>query len=265
MKAILFDLDGVFYQGEASIAGAVETLAWLRGEGIPHLFLTNTTSRPRRAIAAKLARMGLRVEEASLLTPPVMAAHWLQRRGLQRLALFVTAESASEFSAFTVVEEGEGVDAVVVGDLGERWDFATLNRLFRLLMSDAAPPLVALAMTRYWQAEEGLRLDVGPFIRALEYACGRDAVVMGKPGAPFFHYALDQLGVTPQQTVMIGDDIRGDIEGAQRLGLKGVLVRTGKFRPSDLTGAITPYAVLDSIAELPAWWSHYPSSDSSPT
>jgi ribonucleotide monophosphatase NagD (HAD superfamily) len=77
---------------------------------------------------------------------------------------------------------------------------------------------------------------------------------MGKPAAAFFDTALAQLGAEAAQTLMLGDDIRGDIDGAQQSGIGGVLVRTGKFRPADLQLGITPYAVLDSIAALPAWW-----------
>jgi phospholysine phosphohistidine inorganic pyrophosphate phosphatase len=53
---------------------------------------------------------------------------------------------------------------------------------------------------------------------------------------------------------MVGDDIRTDVEGAQRAGLTGVLVRTGKFTPADLDGDVSPDAVLASVAELPGWW-----------
>jgi HAD superfamily hydrolase (TIGR01458 family) len=109
-------------------------------------------------------------------------------------------------------------------------------------------------MTRYWRAEDGLRLDVGAFVRALEYAAGRTAVVVGKPDPAFYATAVDALGLEAGQVVMVGDDIRNDVEGAQRAGLTGVLVRTGKFSASDLTAEISPDAVLDSIADLPRWW-----------
>jgi ribonucleotide monophosphatase NagD (HAD superfamily) len=53
---------------------------------------------------------------------------------------------------------------------------------------------------------------------------------------------------------MIGDDIVGDIDAAQSYGIRGIQVKTGKFRSADLNGSIKPFAVLDSIADLPAWW-----------
>jgi HAD superfamily hydrolase (TIGR01458 family) len=142
----------------------------------------------------------------------------------------------------------------VLGDLGEGWDFATLNRAFRLLMAAPQPALVALGMTRYWRAADGLRLDVAPYVKALEHASGAQAVVLGKPAPEFFEAALARVGCAAAEAVLIGDDIVGDVQGAQRADLAGVLVRTGKFRPSDLEGEIRPDAVLDSIAAFPDWW-----------
>lgn len=258
MQAILFDLDGVLYQEETAITGAREVVAWACEQRIPHLFLTNTTSRPRSAIVGKLKSMGIVVPDESVLTPPVVAAHWLAESGMQRVSLFVSPATASEFAAFSAPVTDDDAEAVVVGDMGEQWDFPTMNRAFRLLMAEKAPPLVALGLTRYWRTDSGLRLDVGPIIRALEYATGRNAVVMGKPAPYFFQAALSKLGVSPEQIVMIGDDIRGDIEGAQRLGMKTLLVRTGKFRSADLSLGIRPDGVLDSIADLPHWWRDNP-------
>jgi len=148
-----------------------------------------------------------------------------------------------------------GAGAVVVGDLGEQWDFPTLNRAFRLLMAEPRPRLIALGMTRYWKVAGGLQLDAGPFVAALQYASGAEPLVLGKPAPEFFHTALQRLQSRAEDSLMIGDDIRGDIDGAQRAGLKAMLVRTGKFRPEDLQGAIRPDAVAASIADLPGWWS----------
>ena len=143
---------------------------------------------------------------------------------------------------------------MVIGNLGKAWDYALINRAFRLLMNAPQAPLVALGIPRYWMGPEGLRLDAGPFVAALEYATGRRAVVLGKPAAAFYQAALEILGVPAEQTVMVGDDIRGDVDGAQQAGLKGLLVRTGKFRPADLEVGVVPAAVIDSIADLPQWW-----------
>jgi phospholysine phosphohistidine inorganic pyrophosphate phosphatase len=256
MRAILFDLDGVLYQGDAAIPGAAQTLDWVREQRIPHLFLTNTTSRPRTAISKRLAGMDIRVAKDEILTPPVAALAWLLKRGVTDLALFVPKATKAELAGIPWLAEDleSGAGAVILGDLGSGWDFATLNRAFRLLMAEPHPHLIALGMTRYWRAADGLRLDCAPFVVALQHATGIKPVVLGKPAAPFFEMALQHTGAAADETLMIGDDIRGDVGGAQQAGIRALLVQTGKFRPDDVEGDIRPDGVLSSIAELPQWW-----------
>jgi phospholysine phosphohistidine inorganic pyrophosphate phosphatase len=256
MPGILFDMDGVLYEGDNAIAGAADAIAWCRAQGIPHLFLTNTTSRPRRDLVPKLARMGIEAADTDILSPPVAAAHWLKEHVSGSIALFVPDATREEFDGLPVVdpEYADHPAAVVIGDLGQRWTFDLLNQAFRLLMVEPHPRLVALGLTRYWRATDGLRLDTGPYIKALEYAAGVDAVVMGKPAAQFFATALALLGTAAADTWMIGDDIRADIEAAQQAGLRTILVQSGKYRPQDLTLGVAPDATLPSIAALPARW-----------
>jgi len=255
MKAILFDMDGVLYEGDTPIPGADRVIAWCRDRRIPHLFLTNTTSRPRSALVQKLAGMGITADSDEILNPPRAALSWLQQNVQAPVALFVPEKSREEFTAIKIADDkAKQVGAVVLGDLGEGWYFATYNRAFRLLMDNPDATLLALGLTRYWQAEDGLRLDVGPYVKGLEYATGREALVLGKPATPFFLGALQLLGVKAEDAVMIGDDIRGDIDGAQEAGIPALLVRTGKFRERDLKQGIEPHAVLDSVAALPGWW-----------
>jgi HAD superfamily hydrolase (TIGR01458 family) len=124
-------------------------------------------------------------------------------------------------------------------------------------MNDADTKLIALGMTRYWRAEDGLRLDAAPFVKALEHASGREAIVLGKPSKEFYAGALEKIGCKAGETIMIGDDIRGDIEGSQNAGIRGLLVKTGKFRQTDLEIGIKPYDVIDSVVDLPAWWNSH--------
>jgi phospholysine phosphohistidine inorganic pyrophosphate phosphatase len=250
--AVLFDMDGVLYNGETPIPGASEALAQLHDRGIPHLFVTNTTSRSRAVLGEKLHAFGIPAESDQILTPCIAAREYM--RGPGAAALFVPAKSHVDFQDRALLDEASETGArwVVVGDLGTAWTFATLNRAFRLLQSSPDAELIALGLTKFWQAEDGLRLDTAPFVAALECATGRKAVVMGKPAPAFFDAAIARLGVSANRVLMVGDDVQIDVGGAQQAGLKGALVKTGKFRPANLQGAIRADFVIDSIVDVPA-------------
>lgn len=256
LRGVLFDMDGVIYNESAPIPGAAEAVRWAVSQGIPHLFVTNTTSKGRKALVEKLHSMGIETGPSGILTPCVAASEWLRTQPSGAVALFVRGAAHEEFQDLSLLSESAetGAAYVVIGDLGHHWDFKTLNRAFRLLHYQPDARLIALGMTRYWQTAEGVSLDVAPFVAALEHATGRRAQVFGKPAEAFFSAAARQLGLARNEIVMVGDDINADIGGAQAAGLRGALVQTGKFRAADLEGPVKPDVVLASVAGLPEWW-----------
>jgi HAD superfamily hydrolase (TIGR01458 family) len=248
VEALLLDLSGVIYVQDEAVPGAAETLEQLREAGFPIRLVTNTTMRPRRSILERLDRLGIEADPAELLTPATLARRRCEEAGYDSVALVVLDELREDLEG---LEESEGgVDAVIVGDLGDRWDYQVLNRAFRRLMDGAA--LIALQKNRYWETAEGLSLDAGPFVAALEYAVGREAEVVGKPSPAFFELALGDLGVSADRAAMVGDDVEADVGGALDAGIAGILVRTGKYREEDVRASgIEPTATVDSIAGVP--------------
>jgi HAD superfamily hydrolase (TIGR01458 family) len=161
--------------------------------------------------------------------------------------LVVQEDVKADFSDF--LQSRTVAEAVVIGDIGEAWDYELLNRIFRLVMNGAE--LIALHRNRYWQADGGLKLDIGAFVAGLEYATGKTATLIGKPRREFFEAALQHIGVAAGEAAMIGDDIDSVLKGAQAAGIMGVLVRSGKYRHAQaLSSPVTPDLVLDSFADL---------------
>jgi HAD superfamily hydrolase (TIGR01458 family) len=138
----------------------------------------------------------------------------------------------------------------VIGGASEDFSYATVDRVFRMIVDGAS--FVAMHRNLYWRAADGLQLDSGAYVRGLEEAAGVEAAVVGKPAETFFRAALDEIRVPPEHAWMVGDDVEYDVRGAQRLGIVGVLVRTGKFRERDIEAGEPPAHVIASIAELPA-------------
>jgi ribonucleotide monophosphatase NagD (HAD superfamily) len=113
--------------------------------------------------------------------------------------------------------------------------------------------LYCLHKNPWWQTARGALLDAGAFVVGLEYATGLTATVLGKPSASYFEAALAALDADPENTWMVGDDVDADIGGAAALGMRTILVRTGKFRDGAAAWSVSPDVVLDSIADVPTF------------
>jgi HAD superfamily hydrolase (TIGR01458 family) len=248
IRGVLLDLGGVVYVGGRPLEGALSAIDRLRSAGIPLRFITNTTRRSRRRVIADLRQMGLDVSDGELLTPALLAREYLEKHALSPF-LVVHPNLVEDLAGM----RSDLKEAVVVGDAGEHFTYDRLNRAFRKIVGGA--PLLALAMNRNFKDADGcLSLDAGPFVAALEHASGAKALLFGKPSQEFYKLAVGGLGCEPGDIAMIGDDIESDVEGAMAAGLKGVLVRTGKYRAGDETRIATmPDHVANSLAEAVAW------------
>jgi HAD superfamily hydrolase (TIGR01458 family) len=248
VRALLIDLDGVLYVEGELIAGAAKAVRRLRERGLPLRFVTNTTAYSRDRTLEKLARLGLGVDDDELVTPAALAVQHCRECGHQRVALIMNEEVKRDFEE---LEETTGrADAVVIGDLGSAFGYDVLNHAFRQVMDGAE--LIALQKNRYWMRADGLSLDVGPFVAAIEFAADLGAYVVGKPARGFFEQVLVSVGVDASAGAMVGDDIESDIGGALRAGLAAILVRTGKYREDRVRASgIQPTHVVDSIADVP--------------
>ncbi len=249
MRAFLIDLDGVLYVGKNPIKGAKECLKLMEDHGYGYRFVSNSTRRCRSSVAKRLEGLGYDVPTDYIFTPPLAAIEHIRRTGKERCFLLTTGDVHLDFEAAGVTIADRDVDFVVIGDAGPNFTFERLNKALRLILDGAE--ILALEKDKYWMEPEGLVLSTGPFVAALEYATGRRSRLMGKPSPDFFHLALDDLQALPEDAAMIGDDILTDVHGAQELGMKGILVKTGKYREDMAkSSGVVPDLVLNSIADM---------------
>jgi HAD superfamily hydrolase (TIGR01458 family) len=249
VKGLLIDLDGVLYVGNRPIEGACEAIEYLTDKKYQLRFISNTTRKCRKTISGQLSAMGLEIPKEYIFTPPRAAIAYMKSTGRDHFHLLTTGDVDRDFISAGVRDYPGKTDFVIVGDAGDALTYKSLNAAFRHLMDGAE--LIALEKDRYWMAHDGLSLSAGPFVSALEFATGKKAVIMGKPSKSFFNLTLRDMDLHPDEVAMIGDDIFTDIAGAQEAGMRGILVRTGKFREEILQGSsIKPDAIIDSIAHL---------------
>lgn len=248
VRGLLLDLGGVVYVGSTVIEGAIDAVQQLRDAGLPLRFITNTTRRSRRQVITDLSQMGLHVSDDELLTPALMARAYLKSHVLSPF-LVVHPNLEEDFAGL-----GSGrPEAVVVGDAGESFTYDRLNSAYRKIAAGAE--LLALARNRTFRDGDGeLSLDAGAFVVALEFASKRKAILFGKPSSEFFNLAVESLGCDRSDVAMIGDDAEADVGGATAAGLKGILVRTGKYRPGDERELETaPHWIADNLDQAVAW------------
>jgi len=245
----LIDLDGVLYIGDEPIDGAIETIDFLKSHNIPCRFVTNTTTKSLDTLHGKIRDMGLPIDKGEIVSAPRAAVLHLRKIGCPVCYLSMNDDVRRDFAEFETSDTTPEV--VVIGDIDDGWNYEIMSRLFHMIINGAE--IVALHKGRYWHEPDGLRLDIGPFVAGLEYATGKKAAVIGKPNRAFFDMAVGDMGLKPSEVAMIGDDINSDIGGAQKAGLRGILVKTGKYR-EELAGEshVIPYVILESIARLPA-------------
>lgn len=251
VRGILLDIDGVLHVSMQPIEGAADTLRLLEQQGYATCFVTNTTTSARATLVKQLRAIGLPIAEERVVTAPVATAQYIRQHFPGKRAWLLTkGNTAEDFAGIELVEDH--ADIVVIGGAEELLTYEAMNRAFRMLMDGAL--LLGTHANLYWRTRDGLQLDSGAYIRALEAATGQQATILGKPARAFFEQALQQIGIPAQEAIMIGDDIENDIGAAQQAGLRAVLVCTGKHSAdSPLLERIKPDAILPSIVDVPGW------------
>jgi HAD superfamily hydrolase (TIGR01458 family) len=249
---VCLDISGTLAEGSAGAAlpGAVEAVRAV-AERLPVRFVTNVTSQPAAKLAARLRELGMLDHPDALFTPATTA-----RRALagERAAGVLLADGPVREDLGWFREDPDG-PSVLVATEGHALRIADLQPAFRALLGGAR--LYALQRNRYFRRDDALWTDVGPLVALLAYAADvpeSEIGVFGKPSPLLFDTIADEAGLARDRLLMVGDDAEFDVSASVALGLQGVLVRTGKYRPGDESRVDPPpTVVLDGIGELPAW------------
>jgi HAD superfamily hydrolase (TIGR01458 family) len=225
VELVLLDLDGTVYEGTRAVPGAAEAVGRLRRAGVEVRFLTNTDSVPPGALVERLAGMGVEVAAGEILTPVALAQRLFHGKHDARV-LALAAPEVRAVLGDALAEPGERPTHVLVCDPSFGATYDDLDAAFQAVRAGAE--LVASQLNRVARRDDGEHLDTGGFVRLLEYAAGVRARVLGKPSPEFFRLALEAAGVEPERALVVGDDLESDVGGAGAVGVRAVLVRTGK-------------------------------------
>jgi HAD superfamily hydrolase (TIGR01458 family) len=269
VRALLLDLDGVIVLAGAPIAGAPAAIAELDRRGLPYRIVTNTSAVSRQTLSRWSAKLGAPIPAARFESALSASAAWTARRFPdQPLYVLASEDARQEFAGQRLLTHDEAAKpgataaAVVIGDSPEEATFDNLNRAFRLILGGAV--LVGMHRNPWWLTPEGPTLDSGAFVAGLEFSTGHAATIIGKPSAAFFSQAVRDLrreagrDLARADIAMVGDDVRTDVRAAQRAGMRGIFVLSGKHSHDDIEvaarerGGRRPDALAASLAEVVA-------------
>ncbi|MBU2710493.1 TIGR01458 family HAD-type hydrolase [Zooshikella harenae] len=242
-KALLIDLSGVLYVGDEPIPEAVTTLEKLRSMDLVLRFVTNTATQNHQNIITKLHKMGYKIDSQELFTAPIAAKQYIKANNLRPFCLIHEALKED----FSELDQHQP-NCILLGDAREQLNYRTLNKAFQLCMAGSL--LIGIGKNKYFKDKQGLMLDAGAFIHALEWAANTQAIIMGKPSYTFFTQAVRSTTFSPKECLMIGDDVESDVIGAMNAGLGGCLVRSGKYQVGDDKKLPATAHIIDSFSRL---------------
>jgi len=248
IRFALLDVDGVCVMGEEAIPKSAAALGQLRTLVKGHRLITNQSQASCTSVMQKLQRLDFDVRQGEVFSALSAARNHVVQRQLRPMCL-LTKGAMEEFQDF----ETEKPNAVVIGTAPDEMHYKRLTEAMRVLMEKESE-LIAVNKGRYFRESGEFQLMAGPFVAALEYATGKSATVVGKPSPDFFNAVVrDAAGgqeIPLEQVVMVGDDVRDVIQGAMDVGMRAILVRTGKYRPGDEELCRpAPLAVVDCLAD----------------
>ncbi|KAA3601563.1 MAG: TIGR01458 family HAD-type hydrolase [Calditrichaeota bacterium] len=248
ISALLIDLDGTIYSKGEVFPQAKIALEKISSLKIPYKFITNTTTKTQKKLLKSLKELGIGANSETLFTAPKAALNFCKSQNLRNVKLVLQDDSLEEdFQELSLVSKNP--EAVILGDLGNKFSLETLNPIFQDLMNGAK--LIALHKNRFWESKDSLTMDLGCFVSALEFASNTKAVVCGKPSKDFFELAISDWDLPKEEIAIIGDDIETDVFGGQNTGLKGILVKTGKFNQNFVNrSGVKPDLILQNFGEI---------------
>lgn len=253
MKLYLFDMDGTLYLGSRLFDFTIELLQEIRRTGGKYLFITNNSSKSVADYVKKLEAFGIEATREDFMTSSQATAYYLHKHHEgQRLYVCGTESLKDELrgEGFAVTDRLDEVDCVVMG-FDTELTFQKLHDVSYLLLTRPGLPYIATNPDLVCPTEFGSVPDCGSVCGMIYNATGRKPIVIGKPSPLMPELAMDALGVSREETCVVGDRIYTDVKSGLNAGCVGILVMSGETTPEILAQSPDkPHLVLESAREI---------------
>ena len=247
VDTLIFDLNGTLYEKGIPIPGAIETLNSFRKKNYNLNFVTNTDGRATGSVLSKIRNMGFDIRDGELLTPVTAAKRFIKRNSNKTFYLLVYDEVKEDLSQAIINDENP--DYVIIGDFSDKMSYEELNKVFRFI--DNGSRIVSLSNTTWYISEDGKNINTGAFVKMYESLCNTKALLLGKPSKDFLEFAINRTSSLAENTLIIGDDLKTDILGANSIGAFSMLVKTGVYNQVEVDESkIQPDFIIEKINDL---------------
>ena len=252
-QLFLFDMDGTLYLGDRLYDFTIELLDTIKKTGRTYLFMTNNSSKSVADYIKKLEKLGISATREDFITSSQATAYYLHKyHEGQRLYVCGTQSLKEELrmEGFTVTERVEDTDCVVMG-FDTELTFQKLHDVSYLLLTRPDLPYIATNPDLVCPTEFGSVPDCGSVCICIKNATGREPVVIGKPSPLMPQLAMERLGISKEQTCVIGDRIYTDVKSGLNAGVTGILVMSGETTQEILDASPDkPHLVLQDASEI---------------
>ena len=252
IKLFLFDMDGTLYLGDNLFTFTKDLLAKIKSKGKRYMFMTNNSSKSVSAYIEKLEKLGIDATKEDFITSSQATAYYLKKHHKDdRLYVCGTESLKQELreNGFTVVDNTDDTDCIVMGydtelNYKKLWDVS-----YMLTMREI--PYIATNPDYVCPTEWGSVPDCGSVCDMIFNATGKRPQFIGKPEPLMPLLAMEQVGVSKEETAVIGDRIYTDVKSGVNAGAVSVLVMSGETTEEILNASdVKPDIVLQYAGEI---------------
>ena len=248
-KAIISDMDGVIYHGNKLLPGVLEFVEWLKKENKQFLFLTNSSERTPTELKEKLNRLGIEVPKTVFYTSALATAQFLNAQKPKGTA-FIIGEAGLINAMYNVGYTMNNVDPdyVVVGETGS-YSYEKIEKAINLVLKGAK--LIGANPDMTGPGENGIVPATKALIAPIELATGKSAYFVGKPNPLMMRIALKRLGISREESIIIGDRMDTDIIAGIESEIDTCLVMSGISDNNTVDEfPYKPHYILDGVGDI---------------
>jgi 4-nitrophenyl phosphatase len=230
IRALILDMDGVLWRGDQAIGDLPAIFAKIARLGLKFILATNNATRSVQQFVDKVASFGVTIEPWQVINSAQATAHYLSQKHPEGGPVYVVGE---EGLIAALQEKGfypaDNKPLAVIAALDHGLTYEKLRTATLLIRGGAA--FIGTNPDRTFPTPDGQVPGAGSILAFLEAAADVQPLVIGKPGPAMYQFALERLGTTPEETLIVGDRLETDIAGAQQLGSPCALVLSGVTSP----------------------------------